>query len=84
MHFNSSFYEPVRELPKHHDKQLIPTSEMYHVFISFVFHNKSLKVFLRKKLFELSKYVFSTKYLYPFLMMDAKLATQIVDIIFCS
>ena len=65
---------PVRELPEHHDKQLIPTSEMFHVFISFVFHNKSLKVFLRKKLYELSKYIFSTKHLYPFLVIGCKVS----------
>jgi len=32
------------------------------VFVSFVFHNKSLKILLREKLDKLSKNVFATKH----------------------
>src|SRR5690554_876596 len=52
----------VRQLTEHHNKQLIPTAEMFYVFIAFVFHNKSLKILLREKLDKLSENVFATKH----------------------
>ena len=52
----------VRQLTENHNKQLIPTAEMFYVFITFVFHNKSLKILLGEKLDKLSENVFATKH----------------------
>lgn len=45
----------IEDLPEHYGKQLIPTAKMLDVFVPFVFRNKSLKIFLRKKLDRLNE-----------------------------
>ena len=49
----------VAQLPEHHDEQLIPASEMFHVFVSFVFHYNSIKDSLRQEIYELGENIFS-------------------------
>ena len=48
----------VAQLSEHHDEQLIPASEMFHVFVSFVFHYNSIKDSLRQELYELGEIYF--------------------------
>lgn len=50
------------QLPVHHDKKLIPATERLDIFISFVFHNDSLKCFLREKFDELCKNIFPSEH----------------------
>lgn len=47
------------ELAKNHNQQLIPAAERFNVFISLISHYNSLKCFLGKKFYELSKNIFS-------------------------
>ena len=62
----------VAQLPKHHDKQLVPTCEMLHVFVSFVFHYNSVKDSLRQELYELGEDIFSGVHRMTDLLLDCK------------
>lgn len=62
----------IAQLPEHHDEQLVPTSEMLHVFISFVFHYNSIKYSLRQELYELSEYIFPGVHRMTDLLLECK------------
>lgn len=62
----------IAQLPEHHDEQLVPASEMLHVFIPFVFHYNSIKDSLRQELYKLSEYIFSGVHRMTDLLLDCK------------
>ena len=62
----------VAQLPEHHDEQLIPASEMLHVFVPFVFHYNSIKDSLRQELYELGEDIFSGVHRMTDLLWDCK------------
>ena len=62
----------IAQLPEHHDEQLIPASEMLHVFVSFVFHYNSIKNSLRQELYELGEDIFSDVHRMTDLLLDFK------------
>ena len=62
----------VAQLPEHHDEQLIPASEMFHVFVSFVFHYNSIKDPLRQELYELGENIFSGVHRMTDLLLNCK------------
>ena len=62
----------VTQLPEHHDEQLIPASEMLHVFISFVFHYNSIKDSLRQELYKLGEDIFSGVHRMTDLLLECK------------
>ena len=62
----------VAQLPEHHDEQLVPASEMLHVFIPFVFHYNSIKDSLRQEPYELGEYIFSGVHRMTDLLLDCK------------
>jgi hypothetical protein len=62
----------VAQLPEHHDEQLVPASEMLHVFVSFVFHYNSIKDSLWQELYELSEDIFSGVHRMTDLLLDCK------------
>jgi hypothetical protein len=62
----------IAQLPEHHDEQLIPTCEMLHVFVPFVFHYNSIKDSLRQELYELSEYIFPGVHRMTDLLLDGK------------
>ena len=75
----------VAQLPEHHDEQLVPASEMLHVFIPFVFHNNSIKDSLRQELYELSEDIFSGVHRMTDLLLDCKSSQfKSSPSIFCS
>ena len=69
------------ELAKNHNQQLIPTAERFNVSISLISHYNSLKCFLGKKFYELSKNIFSAVHGLFFLLFP-KVKIQIVDKLF--
>ena len=62
----------VAQLPEHHDEQLVPVSEMFHVFVTFVFHYNSIKDSLWQELYELSEDIFSGVHRMTDLLWDCK------------
>ena len=62
----------IAQLPEHHDEQLVPASEMLHVFVPFVFHYNSIKDSLRQELYELGEYIFSGVHRMTDLLLDCK------------
>ena len=62
----------IAQLPEHHDEQLIPASEMLHVFVSFVFHYNSIKDSLRQELYKLGEDIFSGVHRMTDLLLDCK------------
>ena len=62
----------VAQLPEHHDEQLVPASEMLHVFVTFVFHYNSIKDSLWQELYELSEDIFSGVHRMTDLLWDCK------------
>ena len=62
----------VAQLPEHHDEQLVPASEMLHVFVTFVFHYNSIKDSLWQELYELSEDIFSGVHRMTDLLLDCK------------
>ena len=62
----------IAQLPEHHDEQLVPASEMLHVFVSFVFHYNSIKDSLWQELYELSEDIFSGVHRMTDLLLDCK------------
>ena len=75
----------IAQLPEHHDEQLVPASEMLHVFIPFVFHYNSIKDSLRQELYELSEDIFSGVHRMTDLLLDCKSSQfKSSPSIFCS
>lgn len=64
------------ELSEHHDKELIPTGEMLHPFITFVSFYNAIKDSFRKKTNELAEYVFACIHAYPIQMSAANMRNQ--------
>ena len=62
----------IAQLPEHHDEQLVPASEMLHVFIPFVFHYNSIKDSLRQELYELGENIFSGVHRMTDLLLNCK------------
>jgi hypothetical protein len=62
----------VAQLPEHHDEQLVPASEMLHVFIPFVFHYNSIKDSLWQELYELGEDIFSGVHRMTDLLLNSK------------
>lgn len=64
------------ELSEHHDKELIPTGEMLHPFITYMSFYNAIKDSFRKKTDELTEYVFACIHACPILRSAANLQNQ--------
>lgn len=66
----------ARELSEHHDKELIPTGEMLHPFITYMSFYNAIKDSFRKKTDELTEYVFACIHACPILRSAANMRNQ--------
>lgn len=74
----SDFSEAItaRELSEHHDKELIPTGEMLHPFITHMSFYNAIKDSFRKKTDELTEYIFACIHACPILWSEANMRNQ--------
>lgn len=66
----------ARELSEHHDKELIPTGEMLHPFITHMSFYNAIKDSFRKKTDELTEYIFACIHACPILWSEANMRNQ--------
>lgn len=67
---------PIRQLPKHQREELIPTSEMLHIFVAIILSNDVIEFISIQESDQLREHEFIFMHLQPFIRIE-KMRIQI-------